>query len=77
MTTILTKTCWNCDYFQTSNPTANPSGWCRRYAPRGMDEKTIAVREYYDQFPAVKDGSLEWCNDWKPNANPDTIPSVP
>ena len=75
--TGLPKTCWYCDFFQLSAPTENRSGWCRAHAPRGMDEKTIPVREFYDEFPAVKDGTLEWCNEWKPNANPDTIPSVP
>jgi hypothetical protein len=40
-----------------------------------MDEKTVPVREFYDQFPAVKDGTEEWCDDWKPNTG--TIPSVP
>lgn len=69
------KICWNCDFFQTSQPTVNRSGWCRRYHPRGVDEKSVPVREYYDLFPAIKDGTLEWCNDFKPNAG--EIPPLP
>jgi hypothetical protein len=69
------KLCWYCDYFQTSQPEVNRSGWCRRHPPRGVDEKSVPVREFYDTFPAVKDGSLEWCNDYKPNAG--TIPPLP
>lgn len=66
MATTKPKFCWYCDYFQPSDPTVNRSGWCRRKAPRGIDEKVIADRQYYDEFPAVKNGSVEWCDDFKP-----------
>jgi hypothetical protein len=63
-----TKICWNCDYFQPSQVAVNRSGWCRRYAPTGADEKSVVDREYYDEFPGIKDGLLEWCGDFKPTA---------
>jgi hypothetical protein len=64
MATTKPKLCWYCNFFQPSQPTVNRSGWCRRHAPAGIDEKAIIDREYYDEFPAVKDGSVEWCNDF-------------
>lgn len=66
MATNKPKFCWWCDYFQPSDPTVNRSGWCRRHAPRGIDAKIVPDRQYYDEFPGVKNADTEWCNEFKP-----------
>ena len=73
------KKCWYCDFFQDSDPdlqTGNRSGWCRRWAPKGVDDKSVIDREYYDNFPAVKDGLVEECGEWKPYSTA-TVPAPP
>jgi len=29
--------CWQCDHFEPKDPEQSVEGWCRKYAPRGLD----------------------------------------
>jgi hypothetical protein len=71
------RLCWNCDYFNTLNEGVDNSGQCRRYAPRGIDTKSIpAYVPDIQVFPYVDDGMNEGCGDFKLNTGVIPAPIV-
>ena len=70
------RTCWHCDYFQLKEPGISNAGWCRRYAPSGIDYKVITEPvDALNVFPPIDDGTAEDCGDYKPTTGdtPDSI----
>ncbi len=46
--------CWSCDNFHFTDPTAGKAGDCRGLVPQTKEDSTIIPR-------AIPDGTLYWC----------------
>lgn len=64
----ITVKCINCDYFNALNEGVDNSGQCRRWPPRGIDEKAIPSSESDENvFPFIEDADAdnEFCGEFK------------
>lgn len=71
----LTHRCWDCHFFEATDPETYTMGFCRKWAPSGLSQisvpgfwKTVDEFLWEYTFPYISDGKQPGCGDFKPTA---------